>query len=432
MQVIIFVISWIWLAGAVGLFSFSIFAYFRASRRLKEAVLYKHNDLVSQCSQMLKLNWEVQIYISDRVQTPVVCGLIKIRIILPLDLAQSCNELELKHIITHELVHIKRFDYIIKPLSMLALCVHWFNPVMWLGFILSQKDMEMSCDEKAMSVFDNDIRSEYAASLIKLAAKQNVPLNGGLLAFGESNIKSRIKGIMNYKKPGFWLGTAAIIILIAIGAVLLTNGQNNGAGTNVVITVEENKKLETAISEYYLRTNPNNKGVLKIYNIKKYGSSYLALTEKYVGEGENGTVLFLTDNGINITAMAPGNMPISPCFSANIVKDQGKSIVYGNFKNKKWDPKTDLVSDVQIDNIKIAFEDGTVINESVSMDKGYIIVVDTLSKIKDIEVYNNKGELQSDLLNESYCTEFSFRKVDDKQSENNSEPQMYEETIIKK
>lgn len=235
MQVLIFVISWIWLTGAAGLFSFSIFAYLRSSHRLKEAVLYKHNDLVSQCSQKLKLNRKVQIYTSDRVHTPVVCGLIKAHIILPLDITQGCNELELKHIITHELVHIKRFDYILKPLSMLALCVHWFNPVMWVGFILSQKDMEMACDEKVMSIFENDIRSEYAASLIKLATKQNVLLNGGLLAFGESNIKSRIKGIMNFRKTGFWLGTTTIVILIAIGVVLLTNGQSktvNKDGTN--------------------------------------------------------------------------------------------------------------------------------------------------------------------------------------------------------
>ena len=234
MQVLIFVTSWIWLAGAVGLFSFSIFAYFRALRRLKEAVLYKHNDLISQCSRKLKLNREVQIYISDRVNTPVVCGLIKARIILPLDLTQSCSELELKHIITHELVHIKRFDHILKPLSMLALCVHWFNPIIWLGFILSQKDMEMSCDEKVMSVFDNDIRSEYAASLIKLATKQNALLNGGLLAFGESNIKSRIKGIMSFRKPRVWIGAAAIVIFIAVGVVLLTNQQLSGPGPIVI------------------------------------------------------------------------------------------------------------------------------------------------------------------------------------------------------
>lgn len=411
-QVLIFAISWIWLTGAAGLFSFSIFVYFRALHRLKEASLYKNDDLISACIRKLRMSRKVQIYTSDRVHTPVVCGLIKARIILPLDLAQGCNEAELKHIITHELVHIKRFDYILKPLYVLALCVHWFNPVIWIGFILSQKDMEMACDEKVVSVFDNDIRSEYAASLIKLATKQNVLLNGGLMAFGESNIKSRVKGIMGFRKSGLWLGAAAIVILVAIGVVLLTNGQHKQVDKQDIIAVEDHKKLETSISEYYLRVDPNNEGILKIYNIKKYGSGYLVLTEKYRGEGESHTILFLIDNGYSTKATASGHMPISPCFSANIVRDQGKSIIYGNFKNRKWDPKTGLVSDVQIDNIKIAFEDGTEIKEPVSMDKGYIVVVDTLSKIKNIEVYNSKGELQSDLLNESYCSEYVFKTVE--------------------
>ena len=217
---------------------------------------------------------------------------------------------------------------------------------------------------------------------------------------------------MNFKKPGFRLGAAAIAILLALGVLFVTNGQYSEVDKKGIITVEDNRRLETVIAEYYIRADPNNKGILKIYNIKKYGSDYLTLTGKYRGEGEDGSVLFLIDSKFDIMAMAPGNMPLSPCFSANVVKDQGKSIVYGNFKNKKWDPKTDLVSDVQIDSIKIVFEDGTVIKEPVSMDKGYIIDVDTLSKIKDIDVYNSKGELQSDLLNESYCTEFVFRKVE--------------------
>lgn len=225
-QVFIFFTSWTWITGAIILFSLSIFSYFRASRKLKDAVLYKHSGLISHCNKKLKLNRDVQIYTSDRIHTPVVCGLINPRIILPLFLTQNCSDLELKHVITHELVHIKRYDYILKPLSMLALCIHWFNPVIWVSFKISQKDMEMSCDEAVMSVFDNDIRSEYATSLIKLVSKQNVLLNGGLLAFGESNIKSRIKGIMNFRKPRTWIGSIAIATLIAISLLLLTNGQS--------------------------------------------------------------------------------------------------------------------------------------------------------------------------------------------------------------
>lgn len=158
-----------------------------------------------------------------KINTPAVCGLIKVRIILPIFIIEEYSELELKHIITHELVHIKRLDYLLKPLSIFALCIHWFNPVIWIAFILSQKDMEMSCDEKVMSIHDGDIRKEYAGSLIKLATKQNILLNGGLLAFGESNIKKRIRGVMNFKKPKLWLGVITTIMLIAIGVAFLSD-----------------------------------------------------------------------------------------------------------------------------------------------------------------------------------------------------------------
>lgn len=228
MQIFIIVFSWVWVSGMAGLMICSLFAYARTSHRLKEAVLYKENDLIERCSRMLKLHRKVQIFTSGRIHTPVVCGLLKPRIILPQYLAQGSSELELTHIITHELVHIKRFDYLIKPLAVLTLCLHWFNPVIWLSFVLSQKDMEMSCDAKVLSVSERDIRSEYANSLIAMASRQNVLFNGGLLAFGENNIKSRIKGIMKYKKTRVWSGIAAIAILIIFGFVLLTNGLKSG------------------------------------------------------------------------------------------------------------------------------------------------------------------------------------------------------------
>lgn len=429
-QILLYIFPRVWLLGAVGFFLLSVIAYISASYRLKEAILYKRDHLIFQCSQILKLKRKIQVYTSDRVNTPVVCGLIKARIIVPSDLAQSLSQMELKHILVHELIHIKRFDYIFKPLFMLALCIHWFNPIVWISFILFQKDMEMSCDEKVMSAFDIDIRSEYATSLIKLAAKQNVLLNGGLLAFGESSIKTRIKGIMRFKKPKFLIGILAVIILVATSVVLLTNGQHKLEDQEGLISGKANKRIEAAIEEYYLAVDPNNKGELKIHNIKEHGTGYLVLTEKYSGDGHSGTILFLVDKDFSATAAASGDIPLSPCFSANVVKHQGKSIIYGNFKNKKWDPKTDLVSEVQIDNIAIEFEDGSVINDSVSVDKGYIIVVDTLSGIKDIKLYNKKGELQSDLLNESYLTEYSFRNIEADKTDKVSSVQSEKNTSI--
>jgi hypothetical protein len=146
--------------------------------------------------------------------------------------------------------------------------------------------MEMACDEKVISVFDTDIRSEYASSLIRLAVKKNIFLNSGLLAFGESNIKSRIKGIMRFKKAGFFMGAASIIVLIVIGAMLLTNGQykddgnksshmksvNNGSTGSrfgIYLVKETNTKaaIEKGLDNLVFESNPIiSEKDIKLYN----------------------------------------------------------------------------------------------------------------------------------------------------------------------
>ncbi len=238
------IIVTLWLFGAAGLLLFSAIAYIRASKRLKDAVLYKNDELLNNLCMKLKLGKKVRIYTSDRIDSPIVYGLVRAAVILPLSFSQSLKESELRHIIAHELVHIKRFDHIIKPLSVLALCIHWFNPLVWISFALSQKDMETACDEKVMSSFDKDIRSEYAGSLIKLAARQNLLLNGGVLAFGESNIKRRVKSIMNYKKPSFWIVIVMVAILTASSFALLTNGESKSADKNETTPKSLNTKTK--------------------------------------------------------------------------------------------------------------------------------------------------------------------------------------------
>lgn len=245
----------LWLLGAVGLLLFSTIAYIRASKRLKDAVLYKNDKLLNNLCAKLKLGKKVRIYTSDRINSPIVYGLARASVILPLNLSQSLNESELTHILAHELVHIKRSDHIMKPLSVLALCIHWFNPLVWISFALSQKDMEIACDEKVMSSFDNDIRSEYAGSLIKLASRQNLLLNGGVLAFGESNIKRRVKSIMNYKKPQFWIVSIAIAILAVFSIVLLTNGQSNTTVKNITSVKDTKHKQISDLAKAAVQRN---------------------------------------------------------------------------------------------------------------------------------------------------------------------------------
>lgn len=151
-----------------------------------------------------------QVFLSDYITSPFVYGILHPRIYLPSSLSAS----EQEYIILHEQIHIRRKDYIIKLLAFAALAIHWFNPLVWLAFHLSEKDMEMSCDEAVMKKTGGDIRAEYSISLLKLASGRK-NLIKTFAAFGENETGSRIRHIMKYKKPTIAITIMAIIVLIA-------------------------------------------------------------------------------------------------------------------------------------------------------------------------------------------------------------------------
>ncbi|WP_080742993.1 M56 family metallopeptidase [Clostridium novyi] len=206
-------------------------------------------DSIEECSKKILPNNKIKIFMSSRTNTPMVCNPIMPRIILPTSLVEGEDKSKLKYILTHELVHIKRCDNIIKILWIIALSIHWFNPLMWISFVLCQKDMEISCDEKVIEIYDGDIRSDYANLLINLAVKQNMLINGGVLAFGESNIKSRVKRIMKYKKSKkIAIVVAFCVVLISIG-VLLSNApnivhKNRKANEKVIVNENIERKID--------------------------------------------------------------------------------------------------------------------------------------------------------------------------------------------
>lgn len=191
----------VWLAGAVGLAGYGILSALRLGRRLR-------------CSLHIRDN----IYLADGIETPFVFGLLRPKVYLPSHLGDR----EADYIILHEQYHISRRDYLFRALAFAALCLHWFNPLVWLAFALSGKDMEMSCDEAVMKMVERDIRPEYAQSLLSLAAGRK-RMVGMPLAFGESDTKSRIKNVMNYKKPGVILVVIAALACTLAAACFATN-----------------------------------------------------------------------------------------------------------------------------------------------------------------------------------------------------------------
>lgn len=190
-----------WLLGIAVMAIYSIATMLRLRRRV-------------ECSVPLQKN----IYLADHIPTPFVLGVLRPRIYLP----SGLEEKEREYILLHEQYHIRRRDYLVKPLAFLALCLHWFNPLVWLAFVLAGRDMEMSCDEAVMGKIKGDVRKAYASSLLHLSTgKRAIAVTP--LAFGEGNPKKRIKNVMRYQKPVFLLGVAAVIILLAASACLMTN-----------------------------------------------------------------------------------------------------------------------------------------------------------------------------------------------------------------
>ena len=211
--------SVIWISGILALISYSVITYAKLSSNLEAATLVRDN-----------------IFESDRITTPFVIGLVKPKIIIPINL----KETELKYILAHESIHIGRGDNIIKPLAFFALIIHWFNPFIWLSYYLMVKDMEMSCDESVMNKANEDIRENYSYSLLSLSVKQRALLTP--LAFGESNVKSRIKNILNYKKPSFWVMAVLVILLIVVAVSVGTNPKKNNYEFSGMTWVQDSDK----------------------------------------------------------------------------------------------------------------------------------------------------------------------------------------------
>lgn len=191
----------LWFLGVTAMLVYSVASYVLLKRRLSDATLLEGN-----------------VFETDAITSPFVCGLIKPRIYLPVGLPAP----ERGYVLLHERTHIRRRDYLVKALAFLALSMHWFNPVMWLSFRLMCRDMEMSCDERVARELDPVGRAGYSAALASLATGRPI-LAGSPLAFGESGAKGRIRNILNYKKPAFWVVAAAVIACAAATVLLLAN-----------------------------------------------------------------------------------------------------------------------------------------------------------------------------------------------------------------
>ncbi|MBQ8333613.1 MAG: hypothetical protein IJX93_07560, partial [Clostridia bacterium] len=161
---------------------------------------------------------EKGIYETSVLDTAIVVGLIRPRIYLPAGLEDDMRDC----VTAHEREHIRRLDMWFKFLFFIALCIHWYNPLVWIGFRFAVRDMEMACDEGVLRRAEDDMRQHYAATLLSVTAGRTIRISQPI-AFGETDVKTRIKNILAYAKPAKWLAVTALLLVLAVTAVLASN-----------------------------------------------------------------------------------------------------------------------------------------------------------------------------------------------------------------
>ena len=195
------VASIIWLAGMSLMMLYMIISYWQLRRRVTTAI--RVHD---------------RIYQGETVVSPFVLGILRPRIYLPSNLSPQ----DLPHVIAHEQAHIRRKDHWWKPLGFLLLTLYWFNPLMWLAFLLLCRDIELACDEKVIKQLESDQRADYSQALLKCSARRR-SIAACPLAFGEVGVKERVKNVLSYKKPAFWIIIVAVIACAAVAVCFLTD-----------------------------------------------------------------------------------------------------------------------------------------------------------------------------------------------------------------
>ena len=207
------VLSIVWVVGIILLALYTAISYWRLRSKVDTAVRYKDN-----------------IYQSENVSSPFVFGIIKPIIYLPFNM----NGQDLEHVVAHEQAHIRRKDHWWKPLGFLLLTIHWFNPLMWLAYVLLCRDIELACDEKVIKELSNEQRADYTQALVTCSVNRRM-IAACPLAFGEVGVKERVKSVMNYKKPAFWIVVLAVISCLGVAVCFLTNPKQDSYMLRIVI-----------------------------------------------------------------------------------------------------------------------------------------------------------------------------------------------------
>ena len=293
LQILIPVSANLWLLGILVMLVYTAVSYWRLRRKVSTAVILRDN-----------------IFQSENVGSPFVLGIFKPRIYLPF----SMDGQNLNHVVAHEQAHIRRKDHWWKPLGFLLLTIHWFNPLMWVAYILLCRDIELACDEKVIKELGNEQRADYTQALVACSVNRRM-IAACPLTFGEVGVKERVKSVMNYKKPAFWIVVTALVVCTVVAVCFLTDPVAEDSQYYWIESYLRDAE-QTQVHEAYNRASQplpvtikfeSTSGPLEIeliYRFKKNGAEdwqYSDPIKLHLGESAEFTVP--ADNHFNVTAM---------------------------------------------------------------------------------------------------------------------------------
>jgi len=278
------IISNIWLCGVGGMAVYFLISYALLYRKVKASINIGNN-----------------VYVCDDIASPFILGVIRPKIYLPPHL----NDEQINHILAHENAHIKRRDNWWKPVGFAVLTVHWFNPVIWIAYVLLCRDIEYACDEKVIKSMDGESVRSYSETLLNCSISSK-RITACPVAFGEVSVKERIKTVLSYKKPTFWIILTAILACAVTAAVFLTNPNNekteNQENENNDVRIEIDYETESSLTGHFTDTSApfftealNASMIIKDHSpvyvfdeydaiesfLKKYGSQDYSLLKKF-------------------------------------------------------------------------------------------------------------------------------------------------------
>lgn len=265
------VLPWFWLGIACCFGIYSLYTYLTLKLKVREAV-------------KIPGGWEC-----DRIETAFILGFIRPNIYIPMGMTPE----EQRYILAHERTHLDKGDHWFKMVGFLALALHWFNPLVWAAYILLCKDIEIACDERVVQFMELEERKAYSAALLNCSTNR-AHFAACPVAFGEVSVKERIKSVLSYKKPGFWISLVGVIAIVFVAVCLVTSparkdaaaaGDTEPTASSDAVTVRNVDELLAAIApDTVIQLEP---GTYNLSGAKGYGlpseSPYYAWTEKYDG-----------------------------------------------------------------------------------------------------------------------------------------------------